>query len=707
MAAKTTVQAKPGNLGAGGRARRWEAWAPLALGALALLAYSNSFHAGFTLDSAVLLREKQIYEATLQNVALIFQHTYWWPTGESGLYRPLTILSFLFNYAVLGNESSPEGYHWINFLLHAFNIALAFALTRRLVRRFLPSVFIAGLWGVHPLLTDSVTNIAGRADLLTGFSVMGGLMAYLKAKESRGWRRPAWLGCLCAATFVGVFSKEVGVTVIGAITLYELTWWKERGRMRDLAEGTIAVLPPFALFFYQRAAVLAASPAAVFPFLDNPLVGAGFAVARLTAVKIMGLYLMLVLWPARLSSDYSYQQIALSSGTPGDWIAWVAVCGLGAVLCLVRRRKPEMFFFGLFAFGTFLPASNLLFPIGTIMAERLLYLPAYGLIACLVLAVYWIGAQTPFRLLPTFVLVVALAGCALRTWARNPDWTNDLTLAESEVLAVPRSYKAHLMLSRALYDADAQHSGLERAISEGERSVALLNGLPDSGNTWLAYRQLAGYYLLRGDVLQRATSAPGSSTPEGSKQAWERATQLLSRGISILEASPPAPGPADAVVVPIDSAEAWQTLSGAWLRLQEPGRAYEAAIRARDLNPASPESYRSMGAALRASGRDEDAIIALMEGEMLTGDVSLSPEVVKIYRSRRDTACTLTPGATEPEPNPGCPVVRTHICAAVAGAAGVQVQLHRRGEAEVMLNRAAERYGCSFDSSGKAAQTAR
>src|ERR1019366_5074 len=134
------------------RAGRLEVWAPLALCVMALLAYSNSFHAGFTLDNAILLQERQIYEATRQNVGLILQHTYWWPTGESGLYRPLTILSFLFNYAVLGNGEHPEGYHWINFLLHAANIVLAFAITRRLVRGLLPAVFIAGIWGVHPLL---------------------------------------------------------------------------------------------------------------------------------------------------------------------------------------------------------------------------------------------------------------------------------------------------------------------------------------------------------------------------------------------------------------------------------------------------------------------------------------------------------------------------------------------------------------------------
>src|SRR5438093_465077 len=78
--------------------------AALALGAMTSLAYSNSFQAGFALDNKrLLLKDVRIQEATGQNLRLIFKHTYWWPYGESGLYRPITTLSYLFNYAILGN----------------------------------------------------------------------------------------------------------------------------------------------------------------------------------------------------------------------------------------------------------------------------------------------------------------------------------------------------------------------------------------------------------------------------------------------------------------------------------------------------------------------------------------------------------------------------------------------------------------------------
>src|ERR1700734_3360933 len=70
---------------------------------LTLLVYSNSFQGGFVLDNrGLLLNDPRLRDASSANIRLILDHTYWWPNGESGLYRPFTTLSYLFNYAVLG-----------------------------------------------------------------------------------------------------------------------------------------------------------------------------------------------------------------------------------------------------------------------------------------------------------------------------------------------------------------------------------------------------------------------------------------------------------------------------------------------------------------------------------------------------------------------------------------------------------------------------
>src|SRR6516165_2566755 len=119
-------------------------WVALALCLLTLLAWSNSFSAGFALDNrGLILEDTRVRDASSENLALIFQHTYWWPYGESGLYRPFTTLSYLFNYAILGHRDQPEGYHSINLLLHLVNVLLAYALALRLVPQFWPAVSAA------------------------------------------------------------------------------------------------------------------------------------------------------------------------------------------------------------------------------------------------------------------------------------------------------------------------------------------------------------------------------------------------------------------------------------------------------------------------------------------------------------------------------------------------------------------------------------
>ncbi len=273
-------------------ARRRHLLIALGLCLLTLAAYSNSFTAGFAMDNrGLILEDTRLRAATAENLALIVDHTYWWPYGESGLYRPLTTLSYLFNYAILGNGASPAGYHWVNFLLHAANVLLVFVLALRFAGEQWRAAWIAALWAVHPLLTESVTNIVGRADLLAGSGVLGGFLLYLKSTESTGARRWYWLAALSVTTAAGVFAKEFAVTLLGVVALYEVVWWKERRQARGLLFGAVAILVPIQLMLFQRAAVLFSAPPTNFPFYDNPITGAGWMWGRVTALTVIGKYI--------------------------------------------------------------------------------------------------------------------------------------------------------------------------------------------------------------------------------------------------------------------------------------------------------------------------------------------------------------------------------------------------------------------------------
>ena len=137
-----------------------------------------------------------------------------------------------------------------------------------------------------------------------------------------------------------------------------------------------------------RSAVLARSAPADLPFTDNPIVAANWWTGRLTPIAVMARYLRAGLLAFRLSCDYSYAEIPLASGTVADWFAVLIVLAAAILVALLYRWSRTCFFLACFAFINFLPASNLLFPIGTIMADRLLYLPSLGTLGCAVLSIY-------------------------------------------------------------------------------------------------------------------------------------------------------------------------------------------------------------------------------------------------------------------------------------------------------------------------------
>jgi tetratricopeptide (TPR) repeat protein len=670
-----------------GANRRRRLLVAIGLCAAALLAYANSFGAGFALDNkALILEDPRVRQATPQNLDLILQHTYWWPHGEAGLYRPITTLSYLFNYAVLGNRDRPAGYHWLNFLLHAGNVLLVFFLVSRLIREFWPPVFAAALWAVHPVLTESVTNIAGRADLLAAAAVLGGFLLYLKSTESAGWRRRAWLAGLMAATAIGVFSKESGVVIPGVIALYECTFWRERKQARGLLLGCLATVPPIAFMLVRRAQVLAASPPAAIPFVDNPIVGSAFRSGRLAAVQVMARYLWLTIWPVRLSSDYSYPQIPVPAGGLQGWLAGIAMLGVVLAVLVLYGLNWRAFFFAGFAFVTFLPVSNLLFPIGTIMAERFLYLPSVGLVVCLVLAVRGIcGRMGLARAAPAVVCLVAVA-FTVRTWARNADWQDDVTLARSAVEACPRSFKAHKILAAALLASDPGHSNIDAVIDQASRSVALLDSLPDRLNDAAAYRMAGAAYLLKGN-----------------RQADEKAVPLLLRCAHISEldrqqypeaqSAPENEGPASA---PNPNDDAYRLLSLAYLRLGQTQPALAQAAAARTREPMNPEVYRQLSSAFLASGQPDEAATALMEGVLLTSDQSLRLDLLDLYRKGLDsTGCAIMPGPNGPAIDPSCGIVHRHLCKAAAEAIQLSLGIGRRDIAESLRHGAAGQLGCA------------
>lgn len=419
-----------------------------ALWVFALAAYSNSFAGGFVFDNVPIVQnDPRIRAATAENIRLIFTGEYWFDSRTSGLYRPFTTLSFLFHSAVLGNGSSAAGYHVVNLALHLLNIALVYALGSAILGNSFPALALAALWAVHPVLVESVTNIVGRADLLAAFGVLAGLLCYLRLASAAGRNRIAWLAALAGAQTIALFSKESGAVLPVLMALYDLAW-PRREAWRNRVVSFAVLLIPFGVFFWLRWQL---DSHLVVPFSENPLIGAGFWTARMTAVKVIGKFLWLFVWPARLSADYSFNAVPVFGWQPRNWEdakAWIAlaVCA-GLVLLAIgfRRRNRPLFFFVGFFLVALAPASNVFILIGSIMAERFLYLPSVGLAGCLVIAAAEIARAAHLR--RAWVKWAALGfvclALGLRTHARNFDWRDDESLWTSAIQAYPESARPY------------------------------------------------------------------------------------------------------------------------------------------------------------------------------------------------------------------------------------------------------------------------
>ena len=356
----------------------------------------------------------------------------------------------MLNYALLGSGPQPKSYHWINLALHAANTALVYAL----------GIVIfggdgAGLRAGCDLGIASAANRIGDEYcgagpiVLAAFGVLAGLLCHIRATSAVGRPRLAWLFGILVAQTIGLFSKESAVVLPGIMLAYDLAWF-DRASWRRRIPAYGAALVPFGAFFYLRTQ---AHPHMLIPFADNPLANAGFWTARLTAVKVAGKFLWLFLWPARLSADYSYNAVALF-GEPltAQALFELAVCvALVLLLVFLRSRAPKPIRFLLvFFFVALLPTSNLIVPIGSIMAERFLYLPSVGLAGC-VAAVTWWAAQRPQVARAVWAALALLCvGLAARTYARNLDWKDELSLWTSAAEVCPRSAKAHYNLGKAL-----------------------------------------------------------------------------------------------------------------------------------------------------------------------------------------------------------------------------------------------------------------
>lgn len=467
----------------------WPIYTLLFLGAL--LAYANSFPGAFLLDDLHIVRKNPLVADV--DILAVLRSDYWHGVENSGLYRPLTILSLALNRALLG--PAPFGFHLVNVLLHAVvAILLALSLVRWGHSRGL--AFMAGaLFAVHPLHTEVVNIVVGRSELLVALLLTIGLLC----ARREGWRADAQVG-LCF--LLALLAKEHAIVFVALLPLWETfhgqSWGDRRHWRRIVALALIAV----AWLVLRAVAVVETLPRSVYAHEAAPLAHLPWDERVLTALYYQWLYLAKLLIPFRLQGAYSPADLPFIS-SPLSLAGTTVLAGSLVALALIvigwRRRQPVALFATLYLVS-FAPTSNLFLPIGVSFAERLAFYPSLwfcaGMAALFGLMAGGAGrARAAWLLFAAYLLVLAVL-CVLR----NPDFSSETRFWTAEVDDNPSDYLGWQNLAISLVNSRREVEA-EAAFAQ---MLALAPDFPGGLRAWTVYlfdRQRYGEALT---VAQRA-----------------------------------------------------------------------------------------------------------------------------------------------------------------------------------------------------------
>jgi len=388
-------------------------------------------------------------------------------------YRPLSSLSYALNRLVLGNTAA--SYHAVNVALHFAVVLLLFLV---IVRRKIADVTVAlaacALFATMPLVSEPVSWLAGRYDLLAAVFSLLALVA-----NGRGSRVNARVWTCALACAAATLSKEPYVVIAAFVVLDDVLVFR-RGVLAE-ARKYVAVACGVASCFVLRHLVHVPQPARPF---DQSLQGlaAAYAFAWQTLAPL-----------AVIPNDLCFFHTYAAAGVEASLmvIGALALVVVGAIVW--RRRAPSSVSRGAVVMGALwcvlamVPAA-LAGPTLRIIGDRYAYLPLIGAVILVAGLLMEVRKRVPFLrlLLPIAVFGLVALQCTtlesrlaelqtsdsmlLATLAREPDNFTALSLWGSKLARTGRYDEA---------EATLQHA----------RRVAPLTGTIDTGLCFVHLRQ--------------------------------------------------------------------------------------------------------------------------------------------------------------------------------------------------------------------------
>jgi len=632
---------------------------------------------GFIHDDHRIVEQNELIRDP-ERIPSILTRGYWTvnDTGVPNLYRPVTILSFAVNHAVGGLR--PFGFRFANLALHALVAALVFALGRRVLgpppqRTAIDPALLAGLlFAVHPIHTEALGLVVGRGDLLAATGTILAVLLFMRGADRAAAGEPArarglyFLSLLAFAA--GFLSKENAVAAPFIVLAADVT------RRRDTGGGAApgrsahpvwgyhaAAAIVLVLLLWVRTAVLGEFDASRFThFIDNPIAHQPFLLGRLTAFKALALYAILLVFPLRLSIDHSFNALppAASPMEPQVILGGLILLAGAVGLATAWKRRPAAAFSLLFVGLALAPVSNLPFPIGTILAERLLYLPSAG--SCLLVAALLprrpLHGERRLGIFRVF-LVAALGLLAARSVVRLLDWRDDRTIFAAAIAVTPGSARAQFNFGAASEEAH-DDAAAERAYR------AALDIWPDFSDA---------HYNLAGLLARRKTWDEAVTHYQAALRGQPgNVTYLVNLGHALNRAgrSKEALAPLEhAVEIDPKSDRGWTNIGAAFLALGRPQDAVRAYGEAASLDPGSADYLVNLGLAQEEVGdfaaaataysaaadrRPGDAILRYRQGRALD-QAGRAPEAAAAYRE----AIRLSPESPVPNRSLGLLLFRS------------------------------------------------
>jgi tetratricopeptide (TPR) repeat protein len=392
--------------------------------AAAVIAYYNSFQGQFLWDDTTLVKNNPALRGG-PGIKSVFTKTIGDTDAPSYFYRPLQLLSYSFDHRLWG--FNPVGYHITNLLLHILTALALFRLVACLFGDRLLAFLTALLFVVHPIHTEAVSYISGRADSLALLFMLLCFICYIRLTG-------ASLYLLTFLTYgLALLSKEGSIVFPALILLYHVVF-----KRKINGKAFLLIITTLSVYLFLR---LAVSKSAAIPL--SLLAGAwkrtpGFFVA------IAG-YLRLLFLPWNLHMEYGNQLFKFSHPQ--------AIAGVGATICLIAyagRRKntnPLVSFAVLWFFITLIPVANIYPPLTFYMAEHFLYVPSVGFFLILGKWFTQIYSNRQYKIITAGAAILLIIAYCYLTARQNYYWREPIGFYRQTIKYSPRSARPYFNLA--------------------------------------------------------------------------------------------------------------------------------------------------------------------------------------------------------------------------------------------------------------------